>query len=346
VTAGASASRCPQCGTEIAATLFACPVCHRLVHADLLKQIAAEAEKASQAGDRSAALAAWRRALDLLPPDSRQYATVTEKVAALSREVDAKPESFAEAQTRSTWAKRLGALGVFGALLWKFKFALGVVLTKGKLLLVGLTKSSTLFSMILSLGVYWEAWGWKFAAGLIGSIYIHEMGHVAMLRRYGIPATAPMFIPGLGAVIRLKQYPADVRESARVGLAGPMWGLGTALACYAAFMLTGTAFWGAIARVGAWLNLFNLIPIWQLDGGRGFDALSRRQRWLATAVVVAAWLFTKEGLLVVLALAGVFRAWGGPAPEQDDPRAFWEYVILVGLLSVLSAVPVPMGALD
>jgi len=344
VTAGAS--RCPQCGTEIAATLLACPACHRLVHADLLKQLATDAHKATQSGDRSAALTAWRRALELLPPDSRQYAAVSDKVMALSREVDAKPESFADAQKRSTWAKRLGGLGVLGALIWKFKFALGVVLTKGKLLLVGLTKSSTLFSMILSLGVYWAAWGWKFAAGLIGSIYIHEMGHVAMLRRYGIAATAPMFIPGIGAVIRLKQYPADVRESARVGLAGPMWGLGTALACYAVFQLTGIPFWGAIARVGAWINLFNLLPVWQLDGGRGFDALSRRQRWFATAVVAAAWVFTKEGLLVLLAFGGVFRAWAGAAPQEDDARAFWEYVFLVAALSLLSAVPVPMGALD
>jgi len=69
-------------------------------------------------------------------------------------------------------------------------------LGKGKLLLLGLTKSTTLFTMLLSMGVYWTAWGWRFALGLVLSIYVHEMGHVAALQRYGIKATAPMFIPG------------------------------------------------------------------------------------------------------------------------------------------------------
>src|SRR3989454_12639768 len=80
--------------------------------------------------------------------------------------------------------------------------------------------------MLLSAGVYWAAWGWKFALGVVLSIYVHEMGHVQALQRYGIKATAPMFIPGVGAVVRLKQYPASPREDARVGLAGPLGGLG------------------------------------------------------------------------------------------------------------------------
>src|SRR5439155_143942 len=83
--------------------------------------------------------------------------------------------------------------------------------------LLGLTKASTLFTMLLSAGVYWAAWGWKFALGVVLSIYVHEMGHVQALQRYGIKATAPMFIPGVGAVVRLKQYPASPRD-ARVGL--------------------------------------------------------------------------------------------------------------------------------
>src|SRR5207302_3963478 len=94
------------------------------------------------------------------------------------------------------------------------------LLTKGKLLLLGLTKATTFFSMLLSLGVYWAAWGWKFALGLVLSIYIHEMGHVFALRRLGFKASAPMFIPGLGALIRLRQHPANPREDAEIGLAG------------------------------------------------------------------------------------------------------------------------------
>src|SRR5213076_3474994 len=91
--------------------------------------------------------------------------------------------------------------------------------------LLGLTKAITFVSMLLSAGVYWTIWGWKFAVGVVLSIYVHETGHTQALQRYGIQATAPMFIPGIGAVIRLKQYPTDAREDARVGLAGPLWGL-------------------------------------------------------------------------------------------------------------------------
>src|SRR6185369_768538 len=106
----------------------------------------------------------------------------------------------------------------------KFKWAVLLLLGKGKLLLVGLTQAKTLLSIAIALGVYTMAYGWKFALGLIASLYVHEMGHVAWLRRYGIPASAPMFVPGLGAFVRLKSHPPTPAQDARVGLAGPVWG--------------------------------------------------------------------------------------------------------------------------
>jgi Zn-dependent protease len=291
-----------------------------------------------------AALERWRAALDLLPPGSRQSQLIGEKVSRLSARVDAAPASGGSRKPEggpaagSVWAKWLAPLGVVGLLIWKFKFVLAFVAGKGKLLIGGLTKSSTLFSMLLSLGVYWTAWGWRFALGLVASLYVHEMGHVAALRRFGIKASAPMFIPGFGAFVRLKQYPAGPLEDARVGLAGPMWGLGAAVAAFGLYGLTAHPFWAAIARVGAWINIFNLLPIWQLDGGRGFRAMSRQQRWLATAALALGWLFTGEGLLLLLALAGAFRAFSR-APEEGHPSVLLEYVFLVatlGLLTVLS----------
>ena len=80
--------------------------------------------------------------------------------------------------------------------------------------------------------VYWSLFGWKFALGFVLSIYIHEMGHVIALRKYGIAATSPMFIPFVGAIVRLRQYPANVAQDARVGLAGPIWGLGAAVVAW------------------------------------------------------------------------------------------------------------------
>ena len=118
--------------------------------------------------------------------------------------------------------KRLGVIGTIGALLFKFKTVGLLILTKGKLVLLGLTKLNTLLSMLVSIGVYWALYGWKFGLGFVLSIYVHEMGHVMALARYGIPASPPMFIPGFGAFVRLKAYPASAGEDARVGLAGPL----------------------------------------------------------------------------------------------------------------------------
>jgi len=333
-----TASVCPQCGTHVAPALLACPSCQRLVHADELKRLAAEAERSRQAGDPSGALAAWRQALDLLPRDTTQHQAVSARIVALSRTVDGEPVA---GKPGSRWGKGAAGLGAIGALLAKFKFAVVFLLTKAKLLLFGLTKAGTLFSMLLSAGVYWTIWGWKFAIGIVLSIYVHEMGHVQALQRYGIKATPPMFIPGVGAVIRLKQYPATPREDARVGLAGPLWGLGASLAAYAVYRATHIAVWGAIGHFGAWVNLFNLLPVWQLDGGRGFRALTRLQRWLAAAVAASMWLVTGEGLLVLIALAAAASA-GFAAPAQDgDQAALLEYASLVIVLAALTRIAVP-----
>ena len=91
--------------------------------------------------------------------------------------------------------------------------------------MLGLSKLSTLVSMFGFIAVYWGIYGWPLAAGLAGSIYIHEMGHVAMLRRLGINASAPLFIPGVGAMVMLRERVTDPVIDARIGLAGPVWGL-------------------------------------------------------------------------------------------------------------------------
>lgn len=336
--------RCPECGTEIAPAILACPSCRRLVHGAELRGLAETAEAAAAAGNLTGALASWREAMHLLPPDTRQYDTIASKVAELSRQVDA-TGTPSRPKEKPAWAARLGVLGGVALLLWKFKFVLGFLLTKGKLLLLGLTKGSTFFSMALSLGIYWQLFGWKFAVGVIVSIYIHEMGHVAMLTRFGIHATAPMFIPGFGAVIRSRYYPKDVVADARVGLAGPIWGLATAIVAYLIFLATDSPGWGAIAEVGAWINLFNLLPVWQLDGAHGYRALTKQQRWLATAVIGVMWYLTAEGLLVLLLIGSAAVAGFGKPAERPDGRALLEYSLLIVALSLLTTIPVPVGAL-
>ena len=154
-------------------------------------------------------------------------------------------------------------------------------------------------------------------------------------------ATAPMFIPGLGALIRMKQHPASPREDARVGLAGPLWGLGAALAAFAIYELTRAPIWAAIARVGAWINLFNLLPIPPLDGGRGFRSLSRGQRLIVVAVMAGMWAVTKEGLLVFLAIVAGWRALSERTTVEPDPKGLLHYTALVITLSAMCMIPVP-----
>lgn len=339
---------CAQCGTELSPALLSCPRCGGLVHAARLNQLAADARAASDAGDVSGALERWREAAGLLPRESKQYSVVMTRVEELSRALDAQGFKGRVRKSDPTKGKSavgtvLGAGGALALLLWKFKFALGFLLTKGKLLLLGLTKVNTLFSMLLSIGVYWAAFGWKFGLGLVLSIYIHEMGHVAMLMRYGMKASAPMFIPGLGALIMLKQHPTSPREDARIGLAGPTWGLAASVGAWMVSLATGWPSWAAIAKVAGWLNLFNLTPVWQLDGSRGFRALSRSQRWGVVAAMGVMFFVTTDGLLGIIAAIAAFRAFGEKegVSAEGDKGAFYLFVFLVIACALMSEIPVP-----
>ena len=327
----AAPGRCPGCGSGLADGLLSCPGCQRLVHADRLKTLAAEAAAAAEAGDLPAALGAWRESLLLLPPTSRQHAWVSSQIAPLSERVDVTPPPM---PTSGRW-KWLAALGPVALLLWKFKFLVVAALSKGKLLLLGLTKAGTLLSMFAMVGVYWTVWGFWFALGVVLSIYVHEMGHVAALRRYGIPASAPMFIPGFGALVRLRQSPANARENSRVGLAGPLWGLGAAIVALLAAQLTGGGLWGAIARTGAWINLFNLMPIWQLDGSRAFAALTRSQRWIAVLALAGAWWLSADGVVLLVLIVAVATTATTTAAAQADRGALALFAaIALGLAAV------------
>jgi Zn-dependent protease len=324
---------CPQCGTQLAPTMLSCPGCARLVHADVLATLAQAARNASDRGEIPAALASWREALDLLPVGSRQHQVISVKITELGQNI---PPNAVPADPSA--AKKGPALGVATSV-----GAIGLMLWKLKALLLGLTKGTTLLSMLLSLGVYWTAWGWQFALGLVLSIYVHEMGHVIALRRYGFKATAPMFIPGLGALIRLKQQVVNPREDAEIGLAGPIYGLGAAAFALGLWFVTERPIFAGIAGIGALFNLFNLLPISPLDGGRGFHAMSRAQKFFAAATVAGgAWLTTSDrplgGLLLIVAVVGFARAVGDKSTKDGSWKAAITYGLLIVLLTAISTV--------
>lgn len=160
-----------------------------------------------------------------------------------------------------------------------------VLLSKFKPALVLLSKAGKpLITMAVSIGAYALIFPWTFAVGFVLLMLVHEMGHVWAARRAGLPVSAPMFIPFLGALIMLKRHPKDAVTEAYIGIGGPLLGTVGALACYAIGMVTDAPIWYALAYTGFFLNLINLLPIHPLDGGRIVTAVSR---WLWLVGVIA-----------------------------------------------------------
>jgi Zn-dependent protease len=135
------------------------------------------------------------------------------------------------------------------------------------------------------------------------------MGHVFQLKREGIAATAPMFIPFLGAVVGMKEMPKNALVEARVGLAGPVLGTLGCFLPYILWQITGEPFWQALCFVGLFLNLFNLLPIVPLDGGRAMSALSPWFWIIGFAALIGLLYLTMSPILFLIVLLGGFEAW-------------------------------------
>lgn len=332
-----AANACSRCGTELAPSLLVCPFCRALVHADALKQLAAEAEQAEAQGDAQRAVSLWRQVLDQLPQDAKQYAAINDRVTALGDRTATNARQAEVDRVRAKYGKHGAVISAIAVFLVKFKFVIVLLLTKGKLLLLGLTKLSTLSSMALFLGFDARFLGWPLALGLVLSIYVHEMGHVAALHRHGIKASSPMFIPGLGAFIRAQQRIHGEWSEADVGLAGPLWGFAAAAASYAVYHATGIAYWATIAGWGALINAFNLTPIWQLDGAHAFKAMSRPHRIAAAAALLAAAVLSGQRMIWLPFIGASWAVFTMKPAARADVRAVGYYVALVGALAVLAA---------
>jgi Zn-dependent protease len=220
-------------------------------------------------------------------------------------------------ERRPPWKSALGVLGAAALLIVKFGAKLKGVL----LLLPKLKLFTTSASMLVSIGAYALIWGWKFAVGFVLLLLIHELGHVWQARREGLDASAPLFIPFLGAAIALRELPKDAAVEARVGLAGPILGsLGTCIPL-AIWLITGEELFQALAFFGFFLNLFNLAPVLPLDGGRAMAALTPWM-WLVgyALLVAAAVLFPNPIMLLILIFGGLetYRRWKERKhPEQQ-----------------------------
>ena len=250
-----------------------------------------------------------------------------QRPAAAARPV--RPEQAKHHGTRNTVIT--GALGVLLFLAGKLKF-LGVV--------ASVLKFKTLATMALSVGVYATQWGWSFAAGFVVLIFIHELGHAIVLRREGIPAGAPVFIPFVGAFIAMQGRPRDAAVEARVAIGGPILGSLGAWAVLFAGVISHSPLLIALGHVGAMLNLFNLIPVSPLDGGRIAGIFSRRYWIVGYAIGIAALVVLRSPILFLVLLVGLWtmiQRWRHPVPGYDHSSSGERLAIGLGYAVLVAA---------
>jgi Zn-dependent protease len=206
-----------------------------------------------------------------------------------------------ERRWRDVGRKLLAPLAVVAAFLAKFK-VVALAIFKFKIF-------ATSGSMLVSVAAYSWIWGWKFAVGFVLLLFVHEFGHVLELRRQGVPASAPLFIPFLGAVVGMKQMPKDAWREAQVALAGPILGSLGAAAVWAAGEALDSELLVALAFTGFFLNLFNLLPIVPLDGGRAMAAVHPALWALGLAGLVALAFWHPNPILIIILVLGGFELW-------------------------------------
>jgi Zn-dependent protease len=312
------AQKCPRCAREIPAGALECPQCRTLVHGDQMEQLAAHARSLEAHGDLQEARERWLACLPLIPAQSVQAEWIRNHV----RELDAQPspQSGHSAPGASPqWAKRLGPLGPILLALLKFK---------------------SLFSFITFFGFYWSLWGPRFGVGFAVLILIHEMGHFIDIKRRGLPADMPMFLPGLGAYVKWNALGVSLETRSAISLAGPCAGALAAGICALLWFQTGYGLWAALARTGAWFNALNLIPLWIFDGNSAANALSKLERAVVLVVSAALGYALGEWVFALVAAGMGIRLFTRDAPEErSNAIAAYFVAVLAALAMVLWLVP-------
>jgi Zn-dependent protease len=317
--------RCRNCTQDIPAGALACPQCHTLVHAGELERLAAAAKELESKSQPRAARDRWLEALALLPKDSQQAEWIRQHAKDLLRQA---LDSEAP-QRQNKWVKRLGPLG-----------PVAVLAAKAKMVILAVFKLKFLLSLAAFLAVYWALWGPKFGIGFAVLILIHEMGHFIDVKRRGLPAEMPVFLPGLGAYVKWQALGVSLETRAAVSLAGPLAGWIASMICLAIWWKTGDPLWAGLARVGAWLNVLNLIPVWILDGGTAVTALGRTERFILLAVGLALCFFLNETVFLLVAAGAAYRAFTKDIPTKSSNMITAYYIaVMVCLALVLYIVP-------
>jgi Zn-dependent protease len=298
------------------------------VYAHRLDELAASARGHEERRELVAAHSDWQAALELIPAASSQAAWVRAKVAELYQAIRseaAKPGSPA-------WVRKLGPFA-----------PLALLLLKGKLFL-SLLKLKFLLTFASFAGLYWALYGAKFGIGLAVLILVHELGHFIAVRRRGLSADLPMFIPGFGAYVRWNAAGVTTTTRALVSLAGPLAGAIGAAFCAFLWMQTQDRLWIGLASFSAFINLMNLIPVWTLDGAQALVDINRAGRiGIAVAGILFAAAFSQPLLLLVVGGA-IYRACDKTLASDMPPSygvTAYFVTLLAGLGYLASLAPLP-----
>jgi Zn-dependent protease len=232
--------------------------------------------------------------------------------------------------SENKWAQRLGPVG-----------PVAILLAKGKFLLTAVFKLKFLLSFFAFFGFYWAMFGAKFGLGFAVLILIHEMGHFIDVKRRGLPADMPVFLPGLGAYVRWQALGVSLETRAAISLAGPFAGFIAAVACAVLWWQTGNPLWASLARAGAVLNVLNLTPVWVLDGGQASHALSKMERIVLLTACLALWLLLGEGVFFLVAAGAGYSAFFAHDLPAHPSRATTVYfvAVLIALGVILRLLP-------
>ena len=224
--------------------------------------------------------------------------------------VPSKPES--------PWKKIFGPIAALGVVLAKFFAQLKFLILPILKFLPLILKSGG--SMLLMIGVYAMMFGWKWAVGFVVLLLVHECGHLIVARWFGLKVSAPVFIPFMGALILLKEAPRDAWMEASVGIGGPILGSIGSFLCHALGLYLDSPLLISLGYTGYFLNLFNLTPLGQLDGGRIATALSP---WLwVPGLAIMVW-FALQGfnpiviLILILSVPRVISLFRHRTEEQQ-----------------------------
>jgi len=313
---------CRRCGRELTPGALVCDQCHALVHSEELDRLATEAKELEAKGELRRAREQWLAGLLLLPRTSKQYDWIKQHAHELEVAAD---EAQLPEPTDNKWAKRLGPVG-----------PIAILLAKGKTVLFALFKLKFLFSFAAFIGIYWAMWGMKFGIGFAVLILLHEMGHFIDIKRRGLPADMPVFLPGLGAYVRWQALGVPLETRAAISLAGPLAGFLTAVACAVLWWQTGNPLWAALARAGAVLNLLNLIPVWVLDGGQAALALSKTERIILLTACLALWLVLGENMFFLVALGAGYQVFlAGNLPAHPSRATTIYFIVVLTALGVI-----------